>query len=93
MNLPDLIDAIGKLDRADLAALLAAIASRMAQPPVAADVDQSTALVTAKQLAAKLNVTEAWIRERVRTNQIPFVRLGRYIRFDPARVAHTLQRK
>jgi excisionase family DNA binding protein len=38
-------------------------------------------LLTAKDLATKLGVTTGWIYAAVRAGAIPYVRLGRYVRF------------
>jgi excisionase family DNA binding protein len=38
-------------------------------------------LLTIAEAAAVLNVPESWLRKRVSGRTVPFVRLGRYIRF------------
>ena len=38
-------------------------------------------LLTARQLAERLNVPESWVRNEERAGQIPSVRLGKYVRF------------
>lgn len=40
-------------------------------------------LLDAKEVAARLGVSESWVREAARTGALPCVRLGRYVRFDP----------
>jgi excisionase family DNA binding protein len=37
--------------------------------------------MTVSEAAAFLNVPESWLRKRVAGRTVPFVRLGRYIRF------------
>jgi excisionase family DNA binding protein len=39
-------------------------------------------LLTAKDVAALLNVPASWVLEHARAGTIPHVRLGRYVRFD-----------
>jgi predicted DNA-binding transcriptional regulator AlpA len=50
-------------------------------------------LLTAEQLAQKLSVPTSWVREKTRErarlrdlDPLPVVRLGKYVRFDPAAV-------
>jgi len=47
-------------------------------------VSQPNKLLTVEQLADALNIPVSWIyqRTRLRPQEIPFVRIGRYIRFD-----------
>jgi excisionase family DNA binding protein len=48
----------------------------------------SDRLLTADELADRLNVPTTWVREQTRAGGIPHVRLGRYRRYDgPAIVA------
>jgi excisionase family DNA binding protein len=46
----------------------------------------SDRLVDAAVVAERLGVPVTWVREQVRANAIPCVRLGRYVRFDLADV-------
>ena len=48
----------------------------------------ANALVTPKELAEILKVPVSWIYQRTRlgTAAIPFIRVGRYVRFDPQQV-------
>jgi excisionase family DNA binding protein len=39
-------------------------------------------LLTAGEVAERLNVPKTWILESARNKAIPHVRLGRYVRFD-----------
>jgi excisionase family DNA binding protein len=43
-------------------------------------------LLDAPSLAELLEVPESWIRAEARAERIPHVRLGRYVRFDPAEI-------
>jgi excisionase family DNA binding protein len=43
-------------------------------------------LLTAAEVAKLLNVPVSWVRESTRSGAMPCVRLGRYVRFDPADV-------
>ena len=43
-------------------------------------------LLTAKQLADRLNLPESWVRDQTRsraTDPIPCLRFGKYVRFNP----------
>lgn len=46
----------------------------------------SQKLFTAKELAGYLNISLAYIRKLTRTSDIPRLRLGRTVRFDPEEV-------
>jgi excisionase family DNA binding protein len=41
----------------------------------------SSALLTADEVAERLRVTKCWIYNEVRAGRLPHVRLGRYVRF------------
>jgi excisionase family DNA binding protein len=47
-------------------------------------------LLTAKQLAERLNVPESWVRTEQRAGRIPAVRLRKYARFDAANLENAL---
>lgn len=40
-------------------------------------------LIDASAAAALLGVKESWVRAQARRDAIPYVPLGRYVRFDP----------
>jgi excisionase family DNA binding protein len=48
-------------------------------------------LLDAPGLAELLDVPETWVRAEARAERIPHVRLGRYMRFDPAEVENWLE--
>ena len=51
-------------------------------------------ILTSAELAKRLKVSEAWLKEKTRSrnrNQIPTLRLGRYIRFHWPDVCRWLQ--
>ena len=48
-------------------------------------------LLDMSELAARLSTTERHVRRLVNERRIPFVRVGRFIRFDPALVAAWLE--
>jgi len=50
-------------------------------------------LLDMPELAARLSTTERHIRRLVNERRIPFVRVGRFIRFDPAQVAAWLEER
>jgi excisionase family DNA binding protein len=39
-------------------------------------------LLSASEVAERLNVPESWVREQTRTGTIPHIELGRYRRYD-----------
>jgi hypothetical protein len=43
---------------------------------------QTQELLTADELASKLKVPVSWVYEQSRQDNIPTLRLGRYVRFD-----------
>lgn len=49
-------------------------------------------LLTMDELAERLGVTRRHVRRLVAERRVPFVRVGRFIRFDPAAVTAWLDR-
>jgi excisionase family DNA binding protein len=47
-------------------------------------------LMTMDQLAERLGVTRRHVRRLVDERRVPFLRVGRFIRFDPAEIADWL---
>ena len=63
-----------------------AIASRVAEilkPMLSSTArhDEKDALLDVAQLADYLNVSQAWVYDRIRDNEIPHSKLGKYLRF------------
>ena len=58
--------------------LARALAVRLGAPAVVAE---NEPLVDAKVLAQHLGTPESWVRGEQRANRLPYLRLGRYIRF------------
>lgn len=48
-------------------------------------------LLTVPELAEYLQVPESWLYARTATNEIPYVRVGRYVRFRKAEIVEWLQ--
>jgi excisionase family DNA binding protein len=46
----------------------------------------SGGLLNAKEAGALLNVPASWVLAQARADRIPHVRLGRYVRFERARL-------
>lgn len=44
-------------------------------------------LLTMDQLAERLGVTRRHVRRLVTERRVPFIRVGRFIRFDPAEIS------
>jgi len=49
-------------------------------------------LLTAKELAKRINVGPSWLLRRARENRIPHVRMGKYVRFDASEVLECLRK-
>jgi excisionase family DNA binding protein len=45
------------------------------------DADRSEGLLGAPELAKRFGVPESWVREQARLGNLPFLRLGHYVRF------------
>jgi excisionase family DNA binding protein len=50
------------------------------------------ALLDAPELAKRLGITERHVRRLVAERRIPFVKVGRFVRFNPSAVAEWLER-
>lgn len=50
------------------------------------EVIMSQNLVKINEMAKRLGVPTSWLYIRTRTNAIPFVKIGKYVRFDPDEV-------
>ena len=48
--------------------------------------DRAERLLTAKEVARVLNVPVSWVYTKSEHNELPCVRVGRYVRFDLERV-------
>jgi excisionase family DNA binding protein len=70
-----------------LAALQAILAARLtAERPVPQAPGSAEALVDAVDMAKLLGVHESWVRTEQRSGRLPFLQLGRYVRFRPSEV-------
>ena len=43
-------------------------------------------LIGIKEMASKLDVPVSWLYSRTRTNDIPFYKVGKYVRFDESKI-------
>ena len=43
-------------------------------------------LIGIKEMAEKLDVPVSWVYSRTRTNEIPFYKIGKYVKFDESEV-------
>lgn len=80
-----------------LAALQVGLTARLLPKSTASSIGEndrgrgsSVPLLTAAQLADRLNVPESWIRSEQRARRIPSRRIGRYVRFDAREVEAAL---
>jgi excisionase family DNA binding protein len=49
-------------------------------------------LLTMDELAERLGVTHRHVRRLVAEKRVPYLKVGRFIRFDPAQIAAWLER-
>ena len=84
---------IASLPRDKMVALVVAMLTRLlAEPDEQPAVEPaSTVLLDAKQIADKLGVPESWVRTEARAGRIPFIAIGKYVRFDMAAVRAALK--
>jgi hypothetical protein len=54
--------------------------------------EEPETLVDAKEMSRRLDVHESWVRTEQRAGRIPFVQIGRYIRFRPYDVLSALKK-
>ena len=50
-------------------------------------------LINADELSDHLNVPVSWVRRQTRLRAIPFIKAGRYVRFDLERVLEVLNER
>jgi len=67
-------------------------------PPldVPVSVDELGELLTVEELAARLKVRKSWVYERTRrlgSGRLPFVKLGKYVRFEAKAVLEYLAQR
>jgi len=53
----------------------------------------SPRLLNADELSDHLNVPVSWVRRQTRLRTIPFIKAGRYVRFDLERVLEALNER
>jgi excisionase family DNA binding protein len=50
-------------------------------------------LIGINELAKKLDVPVSWLYSRTRTNEIPHLKLGKYVRFDESEIWEWLKKQ
>jgi hypothetical protein len=98
-NDPALIEWAGRISLDQIPGLMLFLASRWLvessakanQTKNAPDLTEN--LLTAGDLAQRLNLPESWVRTEERLGRIPSVRLGKYVRFRLSEVERTLAQK
>lgn len=80
-DLPDLIAALAGAQARALAKLTA--------PPRTSTPDK---LVDAETMATLLDVPTNWVRDAARAERIPSLKLGHYVRFEPAAVMEAIKK-
>jgi len=53
----------------------------------------SESLLDIQQLARKLGVTESWVRSQVLKKKIPFIKVGKLIRFSESDIVKWLEER
>jgi excisionase family DNA binding protein len=48
-------------------------------------------LMTSREAAERLCMSHEWLRKKVQRREVPFVRLGRYVRFTEAHLAEIIE--
>ncbi len=48
-------------------------------------------LLTSQETAERLCMSHEWLRKKVQRREVPFVRLGRYVRFTEAHLAEIIE--
>ncbi len=48
-------------------------------------------LMTSQEAAERLCMSHEWLRKKVQRREVPFVRLGRYVRFTEAHLAEIIE--
>jgi len=96
-DLRDLRERIATAPVGDLAAVigqleeLKATAWARLTAPVMLPTSTPTGLVDAARMAGILGTPENWVRDKARAGALPFVRLGHYMRFEPAVVVEAVR--
>jgi len=85
IDLEDLHELVGLLEGAKVRALGRLTTAGTSQ-------SATSALVDAEEMARRADLPVFWIRDRARRRQIPSVRCGRYVRFDPDAVIAALHK-
>lgn len=65
--------------------------SRLTMPSPSPTLVADTGLLKPKAMADQIKVQESWLREKARQGRIPYVPVGRYMRFDPEAVLRALK--
>ena len=50
-------------------------------------------LISIKEMASKLDVPVSWLYSRTRTGEIPFYKIGKYVKFDPDEVMNFIKER
>lgn len=51
---------------------------------------RGVSLMTSKEAAERLCMSHEWLRKKVQRREVPFVRLGRYVRFTEAHLVEII---
>src|SRR5579864_3199421 len=73
-----------------LAAIQSRLAARLLQSEDRPAAGPASELIDARALATRLGVHESFVRTAARAGKIPSIRIGRYVRFEPAAVIEAL---
>lgn len=65
--------------------------SSQQRPSVTPRSNATTQLLTSQEAAERLCMSHEWVRKKVQRREIPFIRLGRCVRFTEAQLAEIIQ--
>jgi len=91
-------DLVGRIPVEQIPSALVLLAARLAAESNTghrwehedASQDPAKKLVTATELAERLNLPESWLRNQERLGRIPSIRAGKYVRFNLGEVERSL---
>ena len=98
---PNLADGLTRAELATLLEQLKGLEGRVmarlllgaTEQPTATRATADVRLLTAKQVAACLEVKESWVQSEARANRIPKRMVGRYVRFELGEVRRVLEQR
>jgi len=78
------------LDIQDLASQIAKEVEKVIRPLLTQGSPSDDTLFTVKSLAKYLDVSDQWVYERTQLKEIPYIKLGKHVRFKKSDIDHWL---